>query len=71
MVEPVVERLAGELAGKVRFAKVNVDENPALSERYGVHGIPTMMLVKDGRIIDRWSGALPEPAIRSKLAPVL
>ena len=47
------------------------DQSLSLTQRYGIHGIPTMMLVKVGKIINRWSGALPETAIRSKLAPVL
>ena len=71
MVEPTVEKLAREHAGKVRFAKVNVDENPVVAQRYGVQSIPTMMVVKNGQIIDRWAGALPEGPMRSRLAPHL
>jgi thioredoxin len=71
MVEPVVEKLARELSGKLHVAKVNVDENPAISQRYGVQSIPTMMLVRNGRIVDRWMGALPEMAIRNRVAPHL
>jgi thioredoxin-like negative regulator of GroEL len=69
MVEPTVEKLAQEQAGKVRFVKVNVDENPAISQRYGIQSIPTMMVVKNGQIVDRWAGALPEGPMRSRLAP--
>jgi thioredoxin 1 len=69
MTEPMVERLAREMKGRVWVAKVNVDENPALSQRFGVQGIPTMMLVKAGQVVDRWSGALPEPAFRSRVMP--
>lgn len=68
MTEPAVERLAHENPARLRVAKVNVDENPALSGRFGVQSIPTMMVVKDGRVVDRWSGALPEPQLRSRLA---
>ncbi len=71
IVEPVVEKLAREMAGRLRVAKVNADENPMLSSRYGVQGIPTMMMVKDGQIIDRWVGALPESAIRSRVTSAL
>jgi thioredoxin len=71
MVEPVIEKLAHELAGRVRVAKVNVDENPVVSGRYGVQSIPTMMVVKNGKIVDRWAGALPEPALRSRIAPLI
>jgi thioredoxin 1 len=71
MVEPVVEKLAREMAGQLNVAKVNVDENPAISQRYGVQSIPTMMVVRDGQIVDRWMGALPEMAIRNRIAPHL
>jgi thioredoxin-like negative regulator of GroEL len=69
MVEPVVEKLSRELSGRLQVAKVNVDENPAIAQRYGIQSIPTMMVVKNGQIVDRWMGALPEPAIRSRVAP--
>lgn len=71
MVEPFLERMAADLAGKLRIAKVNVDENQSISMRYGVQGIPTMLIVKDGKIVDRWSGALPEAALRQRLSPWL
>ena len=69
MTEPVVEKLAREMNGRLKVAKVNVDENPMVAGRYGVQSIPTMMVVKNGQIADRWVGALPEPAMRSKVAP--
>ena len=69
MTEPIVEKLANENAGRLRVAKINVDENPYTAQHYGVQSIPTMMIVKDGRIVDRWMGALPEPMLRSKIAP--
>ncbi len=71
MVEPIVEKLAHEMAGRLRVAKVNADETPGLSARYGIQGIPTMMVVKNGQIVDRWVGALPEPAIRSRVMAAL
>ncbi len=71
MVEPTLKKLAKEYAGRLRVAKVNVDENQAISQQYGVQGIPTMLIVRNGQIIDRWSGALPEPALRSKVQQVL
>ncbi len=70
-VAPVLDRLAQELSGRVKIAKLNVDENPITPQQYGVQGIPTMLIVKDGKVVDRWVGALPEPAIRSRLAKVL
>jgi thioredoxin 1 len=71
MVAPIVEKLSHEMAGRLTIAKVNVDENPAISQRYGIRSIPTMMVVKDGRIVDQWVGALPESAIRSRIATVI
>jgi len=71
MTDPILEKLAREWAGRVRVAKVNADENPLSVSRYGVQGIPTMLVVKDGRIVDRWVGALPEQAVRSRLASTL
>lgn len=71
MVEPFLERMASDLAGKLCIAKVNVDENQNISMRHGVQGIPTMMIVKGGKIVDRWSGALPEAALRQKVSPWL
>lgn len=71
MVEPALEKMAVDLAGKLRIAKVNVDQNQGLAMRHGVQGIPTMLIVKDGKIVDRWSGALMEPALRQKVGPWL
>lgn len=71
MVAPVLDKLAKEWNGKVKIAKVNVDENPVYAGQYGVQAIPTMLVVRDGKIIDRWAGALPEQAMRSRLGGIL
>jgi thioredoxin 2 len=71
MVEPILERLAQEMAGRLRVAKVNVDENPMTARRYGVQSIPTMMMVKNGQIVDRWAGALPEGALRNRVTALM
>lgn len=71
MVEPILEKLAPELAGRLRVVKLNVDENPATAQRYGVQSIPTMLVVKNGQIADRWAGALPEAALLNRLTPFL
>jgi len=68
MTDPIVAKLASEMAGRLVVAKVNVDENPQSAMRYDVRSIPTMMLVKGGQVLDRWMGALPEPALRSRIA---
>ncbi len=67
MVAPVLDRLAGEYGGRLKIAKLNVDENPYTSQQYQVQGIPTMMFVKNGRIVDRVVGALPEGQIRARV----
>lgn len=67
MVEPILEKLAREMNGRLRVVKVNVDENPATAQRYGVQSIPTMMVVKNGQVTDRWAGALPEVALRNRV----
>ncbi len=73
MVSPAVERLATDLAGKLKVAKVNTDEQPELGNRFAVRGIPTLILFENGREKDRITGAIPAPALRkwveSKLAP--
>lgn len=71
MINPIVKKLASEYAGRLRVVKVNVDENPALSNRFGVQSIPTMMIFRNGQVADRWSGALPEPALRSRVQQVI
>ncbi len=67
MTDPIVEKLAHEMPERLTVAKVNVDQNPLISSRYGVASIPTMMIVKNGHIVDRWAGAMPEANIRSRL----
>ena len=64
MVAPSLEKIAKESAGKLIVAKVNTDENPEWATRYGVQGIPTMLLISGGKVVHRQVGALPEPRIR-------
>lgn len=71
MTEPTVEKLAREAAGRLKVAKINVDENPQLSMRYGIRSIPYMMVVRGGNVVDQWVGALPEPTMRSRVAPFI
>ncbi len=67
MVAPTLEKLAGEQS-KLKIAKVNVDENPGLASRYRTMSIPTMIIFQGGREVDRWVGAMPENALRSRAA---
>jgi thioredoxin 1 len=64
MVAPVLDKLAKEFAGQLLVAKVNTDENPEWAMQYGVQGIPTMLLIYDGKVVNRQVGALPEPMLR-------
>ncbi|MBW6465066.1 MAG: thioredoxin [Brevefilum sp.] len=64
MVAPILDKLAKEFVGQLIVAKVNTDENPEWAMQYGVQGIPTMLLIYDGKIVNRQVGALPEPMLR-------
>ena len=60
MIAPFLEQLSTEMAGKVTVAKINIDENPQTPMKYGVHGIPTLMLFKNGQVAATKIGALPK-----------
>lgn len=60
MVGPAVERAGQELAGRLKVVKVDVDLSPSVSARFGVQGIPTLLLLRHGQVVDRQVGALPE-----------
>ena len=57
MITPVIEQIAGEVAGQAKVAKVNVDENPALAQKFGVSSIPLLLFLKDGEVKDTVVGA--------------
>jgi thioredoxin 2 len=59
LVAPGVARVADELAGALKVVKVNVDEAPAVARRFGVQGVPTLLVLRHGRLVDRYVGALP------------
>ena len=67
IVGPILEELATEMGETVHFVKVNVDENQELASRFGIRGIPTLLFVKDGEIVDNQVGALPKEALRTKV----
>jgi thioredoxin 2 len=71
MVSPALAQLAGEMAGRVKLVKVNVDEAPKLQQRYGVQAIPTLMVLRHGQVIARQAGAAPAPALRAWLEQAL
>lgn len=64
MVAPILDKIAKEFSGELIVAKVNTDENPEWAMQYGVQGIPTMLMVFDGKVVNRQVGALPEPMLR-------
>jgi len=71
MIAPVLEQIAAEYSGRVKIAKLNVDENPIISSQYGILSIPTMLIFKNGNQVDKLVGALPRQEIERHLASVL
>ena len=71
MVSPALEQLAAEMAGKLKLVKVNVDESPKLQQRFGVQAIPTLMVLRDGQVAARQTGAAPPAALRTWLEQAL
>lgn len=67
-VAPVLEEIANENSNVV-IAKMNIDENPNTASQHGIMSIPTMMIFKNGELVDRLVGALPKPSIMEKLKP--
>jgi thioredoxin 1 len=65
---PIVDELAREMAGTTTFAKLNVDDNPRVAQAFGVQSIPTLLVFREGRLVDRLVGVLPKPALRSALS---
>jgi len=64
-IGPALEEIATEMGGKIRVAKVNIDENPNAPSRYGIRGIPTLLIFKDGELVDRKVGADSKRGIES------
>lgn len=71
MIAPVVEEIATEQAGKLRVAKLDVDDNGDTPRRFGVMGIPTLLLFKDGKLVERIVGYLPKDRLMKRIAPHL
>jgi len=68
MVAPILDELAASHAGRVKIAKLNVDENPRTASRFGIQSIPTMLVFRQGKEVDRLVGALPKQQIEARLA---
>ena len=67
MVSPIIEQLASEYVGRVVFGKLNIDENQMVPRSFGIQSIPTMMILKNSRVVDILVGALPKAQIETKL----
>jgi thioredoxin 2 len=70
-VAPILEELSREYAGRLKVVKVNVDENPALAQRFQAFSIPTLVVIRSGRVVDRIVGALPKSQLAVRLTPYL
>ena len=71
MLAPVTEKLSEEYADRVKFCKLNVDENPEMARKYKVMSIPTLIFFKNGQLIEQSMGAVPEKTLRSKVQGLL
>lgn len=67
MIAPLVEELAGEYDGKVKVGKLNIDHNPNVPMKYGIRSIPTLLVFKNGEVVDKLVGAVPKSTIASKM----
>jgi thioredoxin 1 len=70
-IAPVVEQLAGEYAGRLKVVKMNVDDNPQTPSRYGVRGIPNLLVIKGGQVADQIVGAVPKAHLVKAIDTVL
>ena len=70
-LSPIIDELATDYANGVKVAKLNVDENPLTASQYGIHSIPTMLFFKEGKLINRLTGALPKEEIEKNLLSII
>lgn len=70
-ISPIVEELAKEYDGKALVGKVNVDENPEITVKYGIRNIPTILFIKKGEIVDKQVGAVPKSTLEEKLKKLI
>jgi thioredoxin 1 len=70
-IAPLIDAVASEYEGRVKVGKVNVDDNPATPGKYGVRGIPTVILIKDGKVLDQVVGAIPKSQLEALIKKAL
>ena len=66
-IAPIVEELAGEYAGKVKFTKLDVDSNPKTAMQFGIRGIPTLLIFSGGKAVDQVVGAVPKSMLKKRV----
>jgi thioredoxin 1 len=71
IISPIVEDLAAQHEGKLKVAKMNVDDNPKTPSTYGIRGIPTLIMFKEGQVVDQIVGAVPKAQIEEAVQKVL
>jgi len=71
MVAPIVEEMSNDYAGKAVIGKVNVDENPDVSAKFGIRNIPTVLFLKGGQVVDKSVGAVPKNILTEKMNALL
>lgn len=70
-IAPVLEELSGEMTGRLKIVKVNVDEAPDLAQQYGIRSIPTLLVVKGGQVAGQMVGAMPKAALKAKVESMI
>ncbi len=71
MVAPVMDQISAEFSGRLKVAKLNTDQNPATAQQFGIRSIPTLLLFKDGQLVDTMVGAMPKAQIEARLRQVV
>ncbi|MFA6467348.1 MAG: thioredoxin [Bacteroidota bacterium] len=71
MIAPIIEELATEYNGKMKFGKLDVDANPQVSIQFGIRSIPTLLVFKGGKVVDQIVGAMPKKSLLDKISPYM
>ena len=71
MVAPIVEEIANQYQGKLKVGKLNVDEAPGIASKYGIMSIPTLVIFKEGKVVEQMVGASPKEQIEEKIKPYI